>query len=138
MARKQIGVLFGLLTTLAGCGSVQPTAPVSGGIVALQVHSDGPFSLMNDTSLRVYLKLNDGRIVEHKWSFSKGTELTAVTEKVVDALRSDGFTVESIPELGALRIGFVPGLKEFDGDGFSDYSTTNIDGHLQGLGYVSR
>src|SRR5262245_28029320 len=121
---------------LAGCVADAPTSSRPGGVVALQLATGNPFFLSEAAEYWLRFEFTSRSTVEDRCSFPARTRLATITEAIAEVLRKDGLEVTAIPELGALRIGFVPDLAQFAGSGFSETSMTSINGDVRGLGYA--
>jgi len=146
MTLLRVGAILLCSIALSACASTVHPPSGSRGIVAVMIASDDPFVIRQDQEYLVHMEFHGGRVVDHRFSFRSGTEITVVTDSIASALRNDGFNVESIPELGAIRLGPLPDLADFrlEDSGFGERSQSIIGenrfaiGRAIGVGVANR
>jgi len=79
-------------------------------------------SFSNDGIVTVKLTFDDEKVIQVDLRFPKGTPIPVATTELARSLIRKGLDVNFVPEVGAVRINFAPGLK----DASANASTTTF------------
>src|SRR5262245_16964067 len=110
--------LASALFILVGCASTKTSSADDemGGILSFMVQASCGV-LNEDTDYSFALERTDGSRFETRRTFPAGTTVRSVAVELARTFRDAGFAVVQVPELGVVRVGFVPGLKASEAAG---------------------
>ena len=133
--RNHVLPILALAFALEACASTSTREEKHVDAVVVQLALDGRDSLLNDTECAIRLRLRNGLVVNHHFSFRDDLAITSATMQIANAFRDDGFDVMEVPEVGAVSIRSDQGICGFEASGFAlalDKSSAEL---LRKLGY---